>query len=114
MADVFGSQAVIVAVDVDENSGGRIFTHSGKNKVNLDFIEFARLAEEKGAGEILFQSPSRDGKLCGYFLDGIRQFFNLRKIRQRVLANSCQKMESPSVILKTQFKAAAWRRKATK
>ena len=73
VADVFGSQAVIVAVDVDENSGGRIFTHSGKNKVNLDFIEFARLAEEKGAGEILFQSPSRDGKLCGYFLDGIRQ-----------------------------------------
>ena len=73
IADMFGTQAVVVSVDVDEKSDNTILTHSGKQSTNLNFLEFAVLAERSGAGEILLQSQNRDGKMVGYFLDGISQ-----------------------------------------
>ena len=54
-AKKFGSQCIVVAVDAKETSKNKweIFTHGGKNKTGLDAIEFSKIAEEQGAGEIL-------------------------------------------------------------
>jgi cyclase len=67
IAERFGSQAVIVAIDAKRNGstfeawvcGGRMPT--GKNAV-----EWARQAQERGAGEILLTSMDRDGTRAGF------------------------------------------------
>jgi len=68
MADAFGSQCVVVAVDAKARGDGgwNIFTYGGRNDTGLDAIEFARRAVEKGAGEILLTSMDRDGAKIGY------------------------------------------------
>ena len=68
MADAFGSQCVVVAVDAKArpDGGWNIFTYGGRNDTGLDAIEFAARAVEKGAGEILLTSMDRDGAKIGY------------------------------------------------
>ncbi|RBI74675.1 imidazole glycerol phosphate synthase subunit HisF [Roseovarius sp. TE539] len=67
-ADRFGSQCIVVAIDAKTVSPGRweIFTHGGRQKTGIDAVEFARLAESKGAGEILLTSMDRDGTRAGF------------------------------------------------
>ncbi|MCT6918855.1 MAG: imidazole glycerol phosphate synthase cyclase subunit, partial [Bifidobacteriales bacterium] len=61
-ADKFGNQCIVVAIDAKEvandgkNRHWEIFTHGGRNPTGIDAIEFARLVEKKGAGEILLTS----------------------------------------------------------
>lgn len=66
-----GSQAVVCAIDAKNVEDGRweIFTHGGRNPTGIDAVEFARTAEEKGAGEILLTSMDRDGVKTGYDID---------------------------------------------
>ena len=73
-ADAFGSQAVVAAVDVKQVEPGRweVFTHGGRTPTGRDGVEYARLAVEKGAGEILLTSMDRDGARNGYDLPLLR------------------------------------------
>lgn len=74
-ADLFGSQSVIVSIDVKRNRRGRyeVFTHSGKKATGLDPVKFAAEMEEQGAGELLLSSIDRDGTMRGYDIELIRQ-----------------------------------------
>ncbi|WP_420128565.1 imidazole glycerol phosphate synthase subunit HisF [Longimicrobium sp.] len=69
-ADRFGSQCIVVAIDAKTVEDGRweIFTHGGRKPTGIDAVEFARLVEAKGAGEILLTSMDRDGTRDGYDL----------------------------------------------
>ena len=73
-ADAFGSQAVVAAVDVKAVAPGRweVFTHGGRTATGRDGVDYARLAVERGAGEILLTSMDRDGAKTGYDLDLLR------------------------------------------
>ena len=73
-ADAFGSQAVVAAVDVKQVAPGRweVFTHGGRTATGRDGVDYARLAVEKGAGEILLTSMDRDGAKTGYDLPLLR------------------------------------------
>lgn len=74
MADAFGSQCVVVAVDAKARSDGgwNIFTYGGRNDTGIDAVEYAARAVEKGAGEILLTSMDRDGAKTGYDLPLLR------------------------------------------
>ena len=74
-ADLFGSQSVIVSIDVKRNRQGRyeVFTHSGKKATGLDPVKFAAEMEEQGAGELLLSSIDRDGTMQGYDIEIIRR-----------------------------------------
>jgi cyclase len=74
MADAFGSQAVVVAVDAKArpDGGWNIFTYGGRNDTGIDAVEFAARAVEKGAGEILLTSMDRDGAKIGYDIGLLR------------------------------------------
>ena len=63
-ADRFGSRYIVVAFDAKTVEDGRweIFTHGGRKPTGIDAVEFARLVEAKGAGEILLTSMDRDGR----------------------------------------------------
>lgn len=70
VADQFGSQCVVVAIDtkkVDEQ--WKVFTHGGKSPTDLKTVDWAKQAEELGAGEILLTSINNDGTQDGFALD---------------------------------------------
>ena len=63
----FGSQCIVVAIDVKKNGNKwEVFTHGGRNNTNIDAIEFAKKMEDNGAGELLVTSMDRDGTQIGY------------------------------------------------
>jgi cyclase len=68
MADAFGSQAVVLAVDAKARPGGgwEVFTYGGRKGTGLDAVEHAVRGVERGAGEILLTSMDRDGSKTGY------------------------------------------------
>ena len=67
----FGSQCIVVAIDVKStgNNKWNVFTHGGRNATELDALEFALLAQNNGAGEILLTSMDKDGTKSGYDLE---------------------------------------------
>lgn len=63
----YGSQAVIVAIDAKRaGAGWDVFSRSGKAPTDRQAAEWAREAEELGAGEILLTSIDRDGTRAGF------------------------------------------------
>jgi cyclase len=64
-----GRQCIVVAIDARQSGKSwEIFTHGGRKGTGIDAVEFARLAEAKGAGEILLTSMDKDGTKSGYDL----------------------------------------------
>jgi imidazole glycerol-phosphate synthase subunit HisF len=67
LADRYGSQAVVVAIDAKADDGRfAVFARSGQSAANRDAVEWAREAESRGAGEILLTSIDRDGTRAGF------------------------------------------------
>ena len=67
LANRYGSQAVIVAIDAKRCEGGfDVFVRSGQTDTGRDAVEWAREAEARGAGEILLTSMDRDGTKAGF------------------------------------------------
>ena len=72
IADRFGSQAVVVAIDAkrgEDRAHWQVFTHGGRRATGRDVLEWARGAESRGAGEILLTSMDRDGTASGFDCD---------------------------------------------
>jgi cyclase len=63
----FGSQAVVVAIDA-RNSGAKheVYVAGGRTATGREAVEWAREAEQRGAGEILLTSMDRDGTATGF------------------------------------------------
>jgi len=76
LADHFGSQAVIVSIDVrrERGPGGRVsvWTRSGTRDTGLDPVAWAQEVQRRGAGEILLTSIDREGTWSGYDLPLVR------------------------------------------
>jgi cyclase len=71
----FGTQAVIVSIDVGRDLLGheRVRTRAGSHSTGLDPVEWARAAEQAGAGEILLTSIDREGTWSGIDLELTRR-----------------------------------------
>jgi cyclase len=80
IADVFGSQAVIVAMDFESTISDQVMINSGKAKSSIDAMAFIENLENLGAGEILLQSCEKDGTMSGFDLDRIRRASSLTKL----------------------------------
>lgn len=69
IAERFGSQAVVVAIDAKRSSSKgswEAFTQGGRTPARRDAVDWAREAESRGAGEILLTSMDRDGTGAGF------------------------------------------------
>lgn len=86
-ATEFGSQSVVVAIDVRRQGSGRaeVYTHGGRVATGMDPVEYARRMERCGAGELFLTSIDRDGTMKGYDLDLIRAV--TQSVRVPVVAN---------------------------
>jgi imidazole glycerol-phosphate synthase subunit HisF len=71
MAREFGAQCVVLAIDARRRAGGgfEVFTHGGRTPTGIDAVEWARRAEQLGAGEILLTSMDRDGTREGFDIE---------------------------------------------
>ena len=73
-ANKFGSQCVVVALDVKKtNNGYEVFSHGGTKPTGLNAINWAIKVQQLGAGEILLTSMDKDGTKTGYDLDLIKE-----------------------------------------
>lgn len=70
-ANKFGSQCIVVAIDVKKNDKGsyNVFVHGGRKYTGLDAIQWAKKVYDLGAGEILLTSMDSDGTKAGYDLN---------------------------------------------
>ena len=76
-SDKFGSQCIVVAIDAKEKVKGQkskvksweVYTHGGRTPTGIDAVEWAKKAEQMGAGEILLTSMDRDGTKIGYDIE---------------------------------------------
>ena len=70
LAGKYGSQFVVVAIDAKNVNGEWICTtHGGSRFTERELYSWAREAQERGAGEILFTSMDHDGTKAGYACD---------------------------------------------
>ncbi len=78
----FGRQSIIAAIDVKKKifGGYTIYTHGGKKSTGLNPIEFVKILEEQGAGEIFLNSIDRDGTYEGYDFELIKNISSLLNI----------------------------------
>ena len=74
LARVYGSQAVVVAIDARRRAGAPapgdagfdVLSRSGTTRAHGDAVAWAREAADRGAGEILLTSMDRDGTRAGF------------------------------------------------
>lgn len=74
-ADAFGSQSLVVSIDVKKKRWGgyRVYTQGGTRSSRWDPVAYAVELERQGAGEILLTAIDRDGTMGGYDLALTRQ-----------------------------------------
>ena len=86
IAEVFGSQAVVVSIDIADDAGKALGLKSATEIVHTDALAFALKVQELGAGEILLQSVKHDGLMQGLNIDAIRTISE--KIKIPLIASS--------------------------
>ena len=70
IADEFGSQFVVVAIDAGlVEDQWKVFVKGGREATELDVYAWAKEVEELGAGEILLTSMENDGTKAGFALE---------------------------------------------
>ena len=71
LADTFGAQCVVIAIDAKREPGGwGVYVHGGRERVEgREAVAWAREATDRGAGEVLLTSMDRDGTSDGYDLE---------------------------------------------
>lgn len=70
-SDFFGAQCIVVAIDArysEEDGTWMVYTHGGRNKTEWTAVDWAKKAQELGAGEILLTSMNNDGEKSGFDL----------------------------------------------
>lgn len=72
LAKQFGCQCVVVAIDAKFHNGAwRVCVAGGKRETEYNLFAWAREAQERGAGEILFTSMEHDGTKSGFAVEAL-------------------------------------------
>lgn len=107
-ADIFGCQCVVVAIDAKKCDDGHytVVINGGRIDMGIDAVEWAKKAEELGAGEILLTSMDTDGVKGGFDLDMLNAVCSVVKIPV-IASGGCGKLEHfTEVFEKTNSSAA--------
>lgn len=80
-AKEFGSQCIVVSIDVKVDNGKYVVMSNGGSKLApYHPVEWAKIAESQGAGEILLNSIDRDGMRVGYDIELLKMVTDAVKI----------------------------------
>ncbi len=106
-ADIFGSQCVVVGMDVKRNENGdfTVFINGGRLDMKMDAVEWAKKVEKLGAGEICLNSMDADGTKAGFDIEMLNAICSVVNIPV-IASGGCGKLEDFSDVFK-QTKASA-------
>ena len=80
-SDHFGSQCIVVAVDVKKiENDWIVFSHGGTINTNINALEWLEKVQELGAGEILLTSMDKDGTKSGFDIELLKVATNILQI----------------------------------
>ena len=80
-AILYGSQCIVVAVDVKrEGERFKVYIRGGRERTDFDALSWCMKAEALGAGELLVTSMDRDGTKDGYDLELLKKITALVNI----------------------------------
>jgi imidazole glycerol-phosphate synthase subunit HisF len=69
-AERFGTQCIVASIDAKrDGEGWKVYVKGGRERTDLDAVEWAVECVRRGAGEILLTSIDRDGARIGYDLE---------------------------------------------
>lgn len=72
-AKCYGSQCVVLSVDVKRVNGKfEVFSHGGRTATGIDALQWIKMGEENGAGEIVVNSIDTDGVKQGFDLEMLK------------------------------------------
>ena len=79
---IFGSQCMVLSLEAKKQSDSvwEVYTNSGRERTNINAIDWAKQAEELGAGEILLTSIDAEGTRKGFDLDLIKSITSVVNI----------------------------------
>lgn len=82
IAGRFGSQVCVVAIDAKEEGDGmwKCYVHGGRVRTERGLFEWAKEAQERGAGEVLFTSMGHDGMREGFANDALRRLSEMLSV----------------------------------
>ena len=81
IASRYGSQFVVVAIDAKQTEAGWMATtHGGRKLTEKELFSWAKEAQERGAGEILFTSMDHDGTKAGYACEAYARMHDILSI----------------------------------
>lgn len=81
IANRFGNQCVVVAIDTKfENGEWKVFVNGGRTPTDLKTTDWAKQVEKLGAGEILLTSMNNDGTKSGFAIDITKEISQLVNI----------------------------------
>jgi cyclase len=107
IANEFGSQCVVVAIDTKfENSEWTVFVSGGKIPTGIKTLDWAKQVEMLGAGEILLTSMNNDGTKSGFALDISDAVSRLVNIPVIASGGAGEKVHFKEVFEKTKVSAA--------
>jgi len=78
LADTFGNQFVVVAIDAKQINGEWfVYLNGGRLATDIPLFQWAKEAENRGAGEILFTSMDHDGTKNGFACQALAEMSDL-------------------------------------
>lgn len=107
-SELFGSQCVVVAIDAKRKEDGSftVVVNGGRIDMGIDAIEWAKKAEELGAGEILLTSMDTDGTKNGFDIELLNAVCGVVKIPV-IASGGCGKLEHFSEVFEKTNASAA-------
>ncbi len=77
----FGNQCIVTAIDAKQINGHwKVHLVGGRVATEMDLFDWAKEAEDRGAGEILFTSMNNDGTKNGFACDALKRLSEALKI----------------------------------
>ncbi|SKC52914.1 imidazole glycerol phosphate synthase subunit HisF [Ohtaekwangia koreensis] len=81
LSRAFGAQCIVLAIDARKiDNLWTVHTHGGKNPTDKKLFSWAKEAQERGAGEILFTSMDHDGTKSGFANDPLGKLYEMLQI----------------------------------
>jgi cyclase len=81
LSRAFGAQCIVLAIDARKiDNSWIVHTHGGKKPSGKKLFSWAKEAQERGAGEILFTSMDHDGTKSGFAIDALAKLHELLSV----------------------------------
>ena len=107
IAEQFGSQCVVVAIDTQfSDNAWKVFIHGGRTETPIIATDWSREAEQRGAGEILLTSMNNDGTKNGFAIDITNEISRLVNIPVIASGGAGKEVHFAEVFRQTKANAA--------